>query len=144
MVEVFVSSVIPADVDRVWEAVRDFNAMPIWHPLIADSRIETGAPSDQIGCVRNFTLTDGSRIREKLLAQSDLEHSFTYSIVEADIPLQNYVAGMSLFPVTDGGITYATWTAKFTCPEGQEDELHKMVSNDVFQAGFDTLKQRFS
>jgi hypothetical protein len=144
MIDVHVSSVINAPIDRVWAVVRDFNAMPIWHPLIAESRIETGAPSDQIGCVRNFTLTDGARIREKLLAQSDLDFNFTYSILEADIPLQNYMASLALQPITDGDRTFGKWTARFTCPVGMENELHDTVAQNVFQAGFDALNKRFS
>jgi len=143
MIEVKVTSVIPAAIDRVWSVIRDFNAMPMWHPLIAECRIETGAPSDQVGCVRNFILTDGARIREKLLAQSDLEHSFAYSILEADVPLLNYRAGISLEAITDGDVTFGRWWASFNTPVGREEELSQMVANDVFQAGFDALKARF-
>ena len=143
MIEVLVSSVIPAEIGRVWAVVRDFNAMPAWHPLIKQSRIETGAPSDQIGCVRNFSLNDGSRIREQLLSLSDREHSFSYCILEADVPLQDYSAGLSLLRVTDGDATFGRWWAKFNAPAGQEDTLSAMVANDVFQAGFDALKSRF-
>ena len=144
MLEVLVSSVIPASVDRVWAVVRDFNAMPAWHPLIAESRIETGAPSDQIGCVRNFTLTDGARIREQLLSLSDSDHAFSYAILEADVPLQNYTAGLELHPVTDGALTFGKWWARFTAPLGQEKTLSDMVANEVFLAGFLSLKTRFS
>lgn len=143
MIEVLVSSVIPAEIDRVWAVVRDFNAMPAWHPLIRQSRIETGAPSDRIGCVRNFSLQDGSRLREQLLALSDSEHSFSYRILEADVPLRDYSAGLSLLRVTDGEATFGRWWAKFNAPSGQEETLSEMVANEVFQAGFDALKARF-
>ncbi|HCQ63987.1 MAG TPA: MxaD family protein [Rhodobacteraceae bacterium] len=144
MIEVLVSSVIPATVDRVWSVVRDFNAMPAWHPAIAQSRIEGGAASDAIGCVRNFSLKDGKKIREKLLSLSDLDHSFSYSILTADIPLENYRAGLALFPVTDSDQTFGIWTARFTCPKGMETDLEKTVSQGVFQTGFDALKSRFA
>jgi hypothetical protein len=143
MIEVFVSSVIHANIDRVWAVMRDFNAMPAWHPLIAESRIEDGAPSDSIGCVRNFSLTDGAKIREQLLALSDRDYSFTYSILDADIPLQDYVATATLFPITNGDQTFGVWTAKFTCPADLEEELKQTISNGVFQAGFDALNSRF-
>ena len=144
MIELNVTSVIPAQIGRVWEVIRDFNGMPAWHPLIVESRIETGAPSDQVGCVRNFTLSDGACIREKLLALSDLDHSFDYSILEADVPLLNYTAGVKLEAITDGNGTFGRWWAKFGTPAGQEHELREMVANDVFQAGFDALKGRFT
>ena len=92
MPQVYTSSVIGAPADRVWSTVRDFNALPDWHPAIAESRIEGGAPSDQVGCVRAFRLTDGGAIREKLLALSDYDYSCTYSILESPMPLTGYIA----------------------------------------------------
>ena len=144
MTDIFVSAVIPASVARVWGVIRDFNAMPAWHPLIAESRIETGAPSDAIGCVRDFTLTDGSRIREQLLSLSDSEHSFSYAILESELPLRDYTAGVRLRPITDGDATYASWWARFTCPPDRERELIDLVSQQVFQAGFTALQSRFA
>ena len=68
MIRVYVSSVIEASADSVWARIRDFNGLPQWHPLIADSRIENQQPADRVGCVRSFHTRDGGRIREKLLA----------------------------------------------------------------------------
>ena len=61
MARVYVSSIIAAPAGAVWERVRDFNALPQWHPAIAESRIENGEPSDRVGCIRNFRLHDGGR-----------------------------------------------------------------------------------
>src|SRR3546814_5156516 len=92
MAEVYASSVIAAPAGRVWERVRDFNGLPGWHPLIVESRIEAGAPADQVGCVRAFRLKDGGFIREKLLALSDYDFSCSYSILESPMGVENYVA----------------------------------------------------
>ncbi len=143
MVKVYTSSVIGAPADRVWRVVRDFNALPDWHPAIAESRIENAMPSDRIGCVRNFTLKDGGRIREQLLALSDFEYTFRYAILESPMGVENYVADFRLLPVTDGDQTFAEWTAEFDCPPEREAELAELVGNGVFQGGFDALKQRF-
>ena len=143
MPEVYVSSIIRTSIDRVWAVVRDFGAMPAWHPLIAECRIETGAPADQIGCVRSFTLTDGARIREKLLAQSDVDHSFTYSILEADLPLENYMAVVKLTPITDVDHTFGEWQAALYMRSRTREDLVATVGKSVFQAGFDALNTRF-
>ena len=92
MAEVYVSSIIDAPAARVWELVRDFNGLPNWHPLVADSRIEEARPADQVGCVRDFRLKDGGRIRERLLALSDYDYACTYSILESPMGVENYVA----------------------------------------------------
>ncbi|MEM1373670.1 MAG: SRPBCC family protein [Pseudomonadota bacterium] len=144
MASVDVSSVIGAGIERVWAIVRDFNNMPHWHPLLDRSRIEGGAPSDQIGCVRNFYLTDGGNIRERLLSLSDRDHSFWYSILESPMPLTNYVAGLELQKITDGDRTFARWRATFNCAPEDEDGLVTLIGADVFQAAFDALNARLA
>ena len=62
------SAIIDAPVERVWEVLRDFNSHDRWHPAVADSHIEDGLPSDQVGCIRNFHLGDGAHISEQLIA----------------------------------------------------------------------------
>ena len=143
MVQVYVSSVIDASADSVWSRIRDFNGMPQWHPLIADSRIENGQPSDRVGCIRHFHLRDGGAIRERLLGLSDYEYSCTYEILESPMAVTHYVATLKLTPVTDGMRCFAEWSAEFECDEGRERELTESIGQGVFQAGFDALKRHF-
>jgi len=141
MANVYVSSVLPAPVDRVWAEIRDFNALPVWHPAIKSSEIEQQRPSDQVGCVRHFFLQDGGELREQLLALSDHEHTFTYSILDSPMPVANYVATVRLLPVTDGGRTFAEWSAEFDVTDGVEEPVVELVTN-VFRTGFESLKDR--
>jgi hypothetical protein len=143
VVKVYTSSVINAQADRVWSALRDFNALPKWHPAIAESRIEGNEPADKVGCVRDFTLKDGSRIRERLLALSDFDYSCTYSILESPMGVSNYVATLKLTPITDGNRSFAEWTAEFDCEPGREAQLAQTIGQGVFQDGFDALKRSF-
>ena len=140
---IFISSVIDAPIDDVWDKIRDFNALPAWHPSIADSRIENGEPSDKVGCVRNFNLKDGGNIREQLLTLSDVDYQCTYSILISPMPLENYQATLRLVPITDGNRTFAEWTAEFSCQPEDEETLVNNIGNNVFQAGFDALKNSF-
>ena len=140
---IFISSVVDAPIDDVWDKIRDFNALPAWHPSIADSHIENGEPSDKVGCVRNFNLKDGGNIREQLLTLSDVDYQCTYSILISPMPLENYQATLRLVPITDGNRTFAEWTAEFSCqPEDEETQVNN-IGNNVFQAGFDALKNSF-
>ena len=143
MVSVFTSSVLNAPPDDVWEVIRDFNGLPDWHPAIAQSRIEDGKASDQVGCVRNFSLKNGGVIRELLLTLSDAEYTHTYAILESPMGVENYVATLRLVPITDGERTYIEWTAEFDAPPGQEEALEIQIGDGVFQGGFDALKARF-
>ncbi len=143
MPRVYVSSVIGAPADRVWERVRDFNGLPRWHPAIRESRIENGEPADRVGCVRDFYLQNGDRIREQLLGLSDYDMFCTYSILDSPMPLQNYVATLRLTPVTDGERTFAEWSAEFDCAPEAADDLVAGIGRNVFQGGFDSLKRHF-
>lgn len=143
MASVYVSSVIGAPADRVWQAIRDFNALPDWVPAVRESRIEGGQPSDRVGCVRAFRLEDGGFLRERLLALSDYDYSVSYSILESPMAVEDYIATLKLVPVTDGERTFAEWTAEFDCDPAAEAELVEAIGKDVFQAAFDALKLRF-
>jgi hypothetical protein len=143
MVRIYISSVIDAGADNVWARIRDFNAMPLWHPAIADSRIENQEPPDRVGCIRHFHTRDGGLIRERLLALSDYDYSCSYEILESPMGVSQYTATLKLTPVTDGGRCFAEWSAEFECAEGRERELTQLIGDGVFQGGFDALKRHF-
>ena len=143
MARVYVSSVIGAPAQRVWERIRDFNGLPRWHPMIRDSRIEDALPADKVGCIRHFHLQNGDMIREQLLGLSDYDLYCTYSILESPMPLTDYVATMRLTPVTEGDRCFIEWTAEFSCAPEAEEDLVTGIGNDVFQTGFDALKRHF-
>ena len=143
MAKVYSSVVIPAPASAVWAVVRDFNGLPKWTKFVAESRIEHNAPADKVGCIRNFRLNNGGRIRERLLALSDYEMYCTYSILESPMGVENYVATLRLTPITDGDRTFAEWTAEFDCPPEREAELVSNIGGGVFQGGFDALKRQF-
>ena len=143
MIRIYVSSVIDASADTVWARIRDFNGLAVWHPAIADSRIENNEPSDKVGCIRHFHTRDGGTIRERLLALSDYDYSCTYEILESPMGVANYTATLKLTPVTDGGRSFIEWSAEFDCDERRERELSEQIGNGVFQGGFDALKRHF-
>jgi len=144
MPRVYISSVIDAPAARVWERIRDFNALPRWHPRIRDSRIENGEPADRVGCVRDFHLQNGDRIRERLLGLSDYDMFCTYAILESPMPITDYVATLRLTPITDGDRTFAEWTAEFDCDGAVAADLVSGIGQNVFQAGFDSLKRQMA
>jgi hypothetical protein len=143
MARVYTSSVINASAARVWARVRDFNGLSNWHPAIAESRIENGEPPDKVGCIRNFTLRNGDRLREQLLGLSDYDMFCTYSILDSPMPLTNYVATLRLTPITDQDRTFIEWSADFDCAPEREGELVSSIGGNVFQTGFDALKRAF-
>jgi NADPH:quinone reductase-like Zn-dependent oxidoreductase/uncharacterized protein YndB with AHSA1/START domain len=138
------STIIDAPIERVWAVLRDFNSHDQWHTVVDASRIEGEERSDQVGCIRSFSLKDGNRIREQLLTLDDREHKSTYCIVEATVPLIRYVATVTLKPVTDGNRTFWHWESTFGTPPGRERELRDMVSQGVYEAGFENLRRHLA
>jgi NADPH:quinone reductase-like Zn-dependent oxidoreductase len=143
MARVVKSTIIDAAVDRVWAILRDFNGHERWHPAVAESRIEDGRAADEAGCVRRFRLSDGGELREQLLNLSDRDHRFSYCILDAPIPLIDYVAHVSLKPVTDGNRTYWEWSSSFAAPEDRADELAALVGEGIYEAGFAAVRSMF-
>ena len=142
MARVFVSSVLNAPPTEVWRIIRDFNGLPGWTPFVTESRIEGNQPSDKVGCVRIFQLSDGGIIHEQLLGLSDYDFSCTYQILKSPMAVTDYVATIALAPVTDGNRCFASWEATFECSKAEEEELVAHIGNNVFLSGFTALKQR--
>jgi hypothetical protein len=139
MAKVYVSGVIDAPVDKVWAYARDFNGHHEWHPLIAESHVEDGRPSDQVGCVRNFTLSNGGNLRERLLTFSDLDRFFTYNIIVSPMPIKDYIATFRCKPITEGDKTFIEWSAEFEVGPEHEAQIKQQVGRDTFAAGIAAL-----
>ncbi|MEQ1942044.1 SRPBCC family protein [Mesorhizobium sp. VNQ89] len=144
MAKVRISSVIEAPIEKVWARIRDFNGLPSWHPRMIESEIEDGKKATDIGAVRKFKVASGATVREKLLAFSDGDYLTTYSIIEHPAPITNHTATLKLERITDGDRTYAVWSSEFDAPAEKADELAKGMGDNVFQGGFNALKDFFS
>jgi len=142
MVKVVKSTILDHPIDRVWDLLRDFNGHDRWHPAVKDSHIERGRASDVVGCVRRFHLADGSELREQLLCLSDDGTSFTYCLLDTPVPLFNYVATVRLLPVTDGDRTFWQWESTFSTRPGEDDDMRRLVGEDIYQAGFEAIRNR--
>lgn len=136
MARVYVSAVMDIPIAEAWGVLRDFNALPVYHPFFSKSEIEGGKPSDQIGCVRNFYTHEGGHIREELLTLSDREYTCCYKILEATLPVQNYVAEMRLKPVTEGNKTFGEWWAEYDVADKDAKDVLQTVS-DTFRFAFE-------
>ena len=57
--------------------------------------------------------------------------------------MENYIATLSLAPVTDGDVTFASWRAEFDCAPERDGELVRTIGQGVFQTALAALKARF-
>ncbi len=142
MIKVYVSTIIDAPLSLVWDMVSDFNGLPNWHPAAGESKIEEGKTNNEVGCIRNFALKDGSgHVRETLLSLSSVNHEIIYDMIGGPLPFVDYVATMQIRPVTDNDTTFACWLAEFSVSDGKSDYWENFVANDVFLGGFQALEQ---
>jgi hypothetical protein len=141
MAKIQVSSVIEAPVERVWDHIRDFNSLPSWFPGVTDSHIEAGATPNQAGCVRNFGLEGGARIREQLLKLSDQSHECNYKMIECPLPIANYVATVRLSS-SDSKDTLVEISSQFDSPPEAEKEMVGLLTT-TYQGAFELLKKHF-
>ncbi|WP_459614692.1 SRPBCC family protein [Bordetella sp. 2513F-2] len=139
---VYVSAVIHAGLDKVWPLFRDFDGLAAWHPGIAQSRLEPGGRHDAVGSVRHLTLKPSGFVREQLLMLDDPGTALRYSIIETDLPMRDYVAGVCLRPVTESGGTLVEWWADFRVEGAALDDVVEAVGQGVFAAGLAALDER--
>jgi Polyketide cyclase / dehydrase and lipid transport len=143
MPKAYASTVLNTPAKEVWAVIRDFNALPVWHPGVADSMIEDGKAGDQVGAVRNFHLKDGAHLRERLLSHSDVDRHYSYNFEKTPFSVANYHATLRVTPVTDGHRAFVEWWTTFDCgPEKIDDWVHTFAGM-VFKGGLDALKGRF-
>ncbi len=137
-----VSALIHAPLQEVWARFRDFNGLADWHPGIAQSRLEEGGRHDAVGSVRYLTLKPSGFVRERLLMLDDPGTALRYSIIETDLPMRDYIAGVSLLPVTEGGQTLVQWWADFRVEGAELADVAKAVGQGVFAAGLAALDEK--
>ena len=123
MAKAYYSTVFEQSAPEVWRTVRDFNNYPVWVGGAGESEIEDGKTGDTVGAVRRV-LYQGRRIRQRLLAQSDVERFQTYEFCGAPtLPISDFQATLRITPVVDGDRAFVEWWATFDCDAGHPDEL---------------------
>ena len=122
--------------DEVWDWVGDYYDVHRWHPGIHSTQ-KSGARNAEI---RFLILMDGNRIYEELLSDSDAERMYSYKILEAPLPVVDYVGQLSVQP--EGAGSRVTWSANFGV-DGNEQEIQEVVRG-VFSGGLGAVADYFS
>jgi mxaD protein len=137
---------INASADKVWNLVKDFNALNTWHPAVAKDDIVEGT-NNSVGAVRLLSLKGGGTIKEKLLAFDATGHSFRYAIVEGALPVSGYTSRLSV-KSAGAGKSSVTWSGKFQRKntgdnpgDSENDKTAVDTVTGVYQSGLDNLKK---
>jgi hypothetical protein len=142
MAKAYASAIIEAPIEVVWPYLRNFNGLSDFHPAIARSEIEDGLDADVVGCVRSFHLVDGGHVRERLLMLDDARFTLSYNFETPAFPVENYVATVRMYPVTQGDATFCEWEAVFDETPADKGKYVEIISDDVFAAGWAALRKQ--
>lgn len=126
------STVFEQTADRVWSVIRDFNSYPAWVASVSESHIEEGKSGDAVGAIRNF-VEYGSRIRQRLLAHSDLDRSYTYESCAPLGAITYYRGTARIRPITEGNKAFVEWSVDFDCPAEEEKNCTALLENAMPQ-----------
>ena len=110
MADMAVEQDYTSSADDVWKIIREFGSLD-WMPGVESCELE----GEGIGSVRKITM-GGNVVSERLETLDDDARTIAYSIQEGPIPVQNYLATISV-TATDGGC-HVDWTARFDTPDG--------------------------
>ncbi len=136
---VVMSVEVNAPVAEVWKMVRAFDRLQDWHPAVQSTTMQ-GAP-DKAGSLRVLHLNGGGDIEERLTYFSDSSTTLTYEILESPLPVSNYFSYISASDAGNGR-TVVIWGSTFDA-KGVSNAKAKATISGIYQAGFDTLKQKF-
>ena len=137
MANVSMKSIINAPAEEVWATISDFNGLPNYLEAVVVSRLE----GEGVGCVRIFSLADGTEIIEKLLRFDSEARSLTYSILESSLPMDDYVATMDLTEESELSCQLH-WHSEFGFKEDSTEEEAVKTVEGVYSLGFKGLKKR--
>ena len=143
MAKAYYSTVLDYAADDVWALVRDFNNYPRYIDGVDQSLIEEGRPGDSPGAIRRFRY-GGTWIRQRLVAHSDSERSFTYAGLDpfpfpvatdgASAPAAiEYVGTLRITPVVDGGRSFVEWWIGFEGGAGERERWENFLTGAISQ-----------
>lgn len=116
MPTITVSRTIPAEVDRVWSALRDFGATSAYNPAIHDSR-SLGEIREGVGAQRHCDINaSGSKyVIEEIVAWDGDARRYTIEMVDGPSrpPVEKFLVDIGAI-ATDAGRTEVTMTATMT------------------------------
>lgn len=137
----YYSTVFEAPAATVWAAARDFNGLATWFAgSVSVSAIEAGKTGESVGAVRNFLFGE-TRIREHLVALSDVDCAYTYEFCDpAPFPVKNYLATLRVTPITDGDQAFVEWWTTFDCAADELDHWTGFFAREVFKPALESLR----
>jgi len=137
---------IDAPPDAVWAVAGDFVGLPRWYAPIESARIVLGK-NNVVGCIRQLTRRNGTKVTEKLLDYDALNHRLEYTYADGQVMSSDYFAVLQVKSTGDGK-SLVEWKARFkrleywtNDPAGPAEEAISKALNAGYRAGLENLKK---
>jgi hypothetical protein len=139
MAKSYYSTVLNHSAEDVWKVIRPFDHYA-WAGVQSEILIEDGKSSDQVGAVRRITVGDQT-IRQTLLAHSDVERSYAYSLCDpSPYPVRHYIATIRVTPVVDLNKAFVEWWATFDCAAEELERWTRHFEKEGFAKWLSALR----
>ena len=143
MARAYYSVVLDHPADAVWAHIRSFGSYA-WSGVSAETLIEDGKSGDQVGAIRRVA-TSAGEIRQRLVAFSDVERSYTYRFVgPASIPVSDYQATIRVVPVLENDQAFVEWWATFDCAAGDVRRWRHHLEYEGFAKWLSALRAQMA
>ncbi|MEU7469201.1 SRPBCC family protein [Streptomyces sp. NPDC044984] len=143
MAHTFTSAVVPATADTVWQTVRPFGGLDVWHPAVESSVLEEGGPTT-VGSLRRLRFADGvTVVTERLTALDDTARTFSYELVEHPFPVRRSVSTLRVTPVTDTDEALVEWWAD-SVEDAADSAGARALVRELYGSGLSALQRRFA
>lgn len=142
------SVAIEAPPAKVWNLVKDWNALHKWHPAFSNTEIKSGT-NNKVGAIRTLTMADGgSQFDEELDEFNNKKRKYGYRIItDSPLPVADYSSTIQVRPGKTKGSSTLVWKGKFkrkvadNPPAGQDDAGVKKTISGAYQAGLQNVKK---
>lgn len=138
------SIAINAPAETVWAIAGDFVGLDKWYPLIESSKRILGR-NNEVGCIRELTRLNGTKVEEKLIDYNPWDRTLTYTYAGGQPLSSDYFATLTVKD-TGGGASSVEWKARFKRldywvddPAGDE-KMVKLLTG-AYQKGLENLKK---
>jgi hypothetical protein len=136
MGKIEVATEIAAPASAAWEKIGDFGGLGSWMPGIDKCDVE----GEGVGAVRSISM-GGTAVKERLERLDAGTRTLAYSIVEAPMPVNDYLATIRVSE-TGADSCRVDWSATFEVPQGvPEDALAKGLEG-AYGGALRALKQQ--
>lgn len=132
---------IDAPASQIWDVVKDFDGLDIWHPVFSGADYKSGS-NNQVGAIRTLTIQDGPSFDEELLAWDAMKRKFTYRVIDpAPLPVKNYQSTMTVMQLAPG-VSNVTWVSSYENNSNGDMTDVQVIEflNGVYQAGLEQVR----